>query len=246
MSTPPALASPSTLDQLRGSDYMKLMEYTAGRIGNPFTSAEAISAAKVSQQSFDAYVDILYAKTASESDKYSMTVDAVPRYIEFLEFQQARDDAIAAKKEATNALTVAIIAIIVSGLLAIGQIAYQAFGSTKLDSDQINALLVASSASEPTKIAIEATRSPQLEALHAVVEANHQSLVQAVKDQINALLAASSVSEPTKIAIEAARSPQLEALHAVVEANHQSLVQAVKELQAIRAGQRPKRQSVLQ
>ena len=93
----------STLDVLRGSAYLKLLSYAADNISTPFTAAQAQSGAQVSEAAFDSLKEVVLAQYVSGADSYGITIEALLKYVELLEFKEARDYAVEAKKEAAKA-----------------------------------------------------------------------------------------------------------------------------------------------
>ena len=187
MSPTPVPRTP-TLEDLRDSDYMKLLAYAASMIGKTFDSADAEKDIQVIRSSFSSYIDVIYTETPPSSGKYAITVDSLLKFTEFLEFKEAREHAVDAKRESANARFIAIIAIFISVFLSLSQIGYQHWGSTTIDKEQLGQLVAASTSSDPTRTAIEAANSPQIEKLRSLVETNHQALLIAVGDLKAAVL----------------------------------------------------------
>ena len=179
MASTPVPHTPSLEILSISSDYMKLLEYAVLKIGVPFTAADAQAAIGITPTSFESLKFlILYQTTDSGLETYNIMEDSFHKYVELLQFMEAREYAVEAKKEAANARLIAIIAITLSAIFSVIQVAYQAYGSTKIDEAQIKQLL----SPVPFKSAIETTDSPQLEKLRSQVDLNHQALVLAVRD----------------------------------------------------------------
>ena len=172
----------STLDVLRESAYLKLLSYAANNINTAFTAAEAHRGAQISSEAFDSLKDVVLAQDVSGADSYGITVEALLKYVELLEFKEARDFAVEAKKEAANAHRIAIIAIAISAVLSLSQIAYQAYGSTTIDKQQISELVSVTTSPAQLKATLQSTDSPQLTKLQAQVDANHVALVQTLRE----------------------------------------------------------------
>lgn len=132
---------PTTLSTLRDTAYMKLLEYAANNAGKPFSREAAISGAGVRDEAFDVYVGVIYVEASPQSGTYLITTDALPKYIEFLELEEARAASKAANAEAKSARKIAIAATVIAGALASGQIILQVTGEVRLDDAQARQLV---------------------------------------------------------------------------------------------------------
>jgi hypothetical protein len=167
-----------SIDSLRETQYMKLLEYAALRANRPFSRQNAIDEAGILGESFDTYVDVIYTSTGS--DQYAIQVDTLPKYIAFREFEEAVISATEAKAEAKTARTLAVVAIVLSAALALLQFYFQVAGTLKLDAGQVNQLVQASQS-------IEKSESNRLDALNSKLDETNKALLRLDQNQTELL-----------------------------------------------------------
>lgn len=180
-----------TITELRSSNYMKLLEYAASNIRKPFTEQEAITATGVSPQVFAGYVGSIYSETTAGSGSYGITIDTIPKYIEFLEFEEAKASAESAKTEAKSARTIAFLAILISIALALIQVN----GTTTLDKTQFSALVQASSSINETIIK---NQTPKLDLLAAKLDKGNDTLQKVEQNQVAQIALMKPSNQPGK------------------------------------------------
>lgn len=159
---------------------MKLLEYAVANAGRLFTREEASAGAGVSTEAFDAYLDTLYAEASPSSGKYGLTLETLPMYIGFRELDEALRGGKDAQREATTARRIAIVAIVISAVLALIQVYFQINGEMKLDAGQVRQIVQASES-------IEKSQATRLEAIGSKVEEANKALLEMKQTQTNLL-----------------------------------------------------------
>jgi hypothetical protein len=181
-----------TITELRSSNYMKLLEYAASNIGKPFTAQDAITATAVSRQVFEGYVGSIYSEITANSGRYGITIDTIPKYIEFLEFEEAKASAESAKAEAKSAQKIALFAIGISIIVALTQVGIQVMGTTTLDKKQFLALVQASNSVHETIIK---NQTPQLVQLAAKLDKGNDTLQKVEQNQVKQMATLEKVAQ---------------------------------------------------
>jgi hypothetical protein len=174
------LPSRTSIDHLRQTEYMKLLEYAVANAGRLFTREEAIADAGVSTEGFDGYAGTIYAETSPGSGQYGLTLDTLPMYIGFRELDEALKGARDAQREATTARRIAIMAIVISAVLALIQVYFQINGEMKIDAGQVRQLVQASES-------IERSQAVRLEAISSKVEEANKALLEMKQTQSDLL-----------------------------------------------------------
>jgi hypothetical protein len=175
------LPNRTSIDHLRQTDYMKLLEYGVAKAGRPFTREEAIAGARVSTEGFDAYLGTLYVEASRGSGQYALTIDTLPMYIGFRELDEALKGAKDAQREAITARRIAIIAIVISAVLALIQVYFQINGEMQLDAGQVRQLVQASES-------IEKSQATRLDAINNKVEETNKALLEMKQGQMDLLV----------------------------------------------------------
>jgi hypothetical protein len=165
------LPNRTSIDSLRQTEYMKLLEYAVTSAGKLFTRDQAIAGAGVSAQGFDDYVGTIYAEADPSSGQYGLTLNTLPTYIQFRELDEALKGAKDAQHEAKIARRTAIIAIVISAVLALIQVYFQINGVLKIETGQVRQLVEASQS-------IEKGQATRLDTLNSKVEETNKALLE--------------------------------------------------------------------
>jgi len=165
------LPARASIDHLRETEYMKLLEYAVASAGNLFTRDQAIKDAGVSAEGFDGYIGTIYAEDSANRGYYGLTLETLPTYIQFRELDEALKGAKDAQHEAKIARRTAIVAIVISAVLALIQVYFQINGDLKIEAGQVHQLVEASQS-------IEKSQVTRLDTLNSKVEETNKTLLE--------------------------------------------------------------------